>query len=171
MWLQRMSREVSISDTKDGVSRIATCTAKKGSTCKVVLNAVEEGLPTIDLKTMPVKSLGTLAKEIQIDIDLPQKEGDSSIFSFTPTAGDFTGKELYLWIYKAINRPGTRLYGKTQLKIYRFIAGDKPTNWQKMGEFESTLPVESLKSGVATIKPDGTVLIPAAVQDVSPVLR
>lgn len=149
-------------------SKTATCTAFKESTCTVEVNAIKI-LPKVDVKTAPKKALGTISKDTQLDIELPQKEGSYSLFTFTPTAGDFTGKEIYFLIYRVETPPGTRLHGKTALDMYRYLSGDKPDNWVKMGEFESSLPADQLKTALATIKPDGTVSIPSAVQGDPPV--
>ncbi len=159
---------VSLSDTKNGISRTASCTASDGSQCKVVLNAILE-VPRIDLKTMKVKSLGTILNDVAFEVDLPQKENESTAFSFTPSAGDLAQKEINIVVHKVKNAPGTRLFGKTLLQMYRLAAGDKPNDWQKMLEFESTRPMEELKKAAVTIKPDGTALIPSSVEGVPPV--
>jgi hypothetical protein len=90
---------VSLSDVKNGTQRTATCTANQGAECKVRLNAVDE-TPQVDLKTLKVKPFGSITKELTSTIDLPQKEGDSTVFSFTPTAGDLATKELTVLVYK-----------------------------------------------------------------------
>jgi hypothetical protein len=159
---------VSLSDTKQGVARTATCTAMKGSKCKVRLNAIEE-LPKIDVKTAAVKDLGKISKDTTFDAQLPQKEGEFTLYKFVPTAGDFANKEIFFLIFKTVNPVGSRLHGKTALDMYRYLSGDKPGNWVKMGEFESDIPTEKLDIGVTTVKPDGTVLIPSPIQGVPPV--
>lgn len=149
---------VTIHDVKNGKARVATCTALRGSTCTARLNAIEE-VPQIDLNTLEVQALGPLTQDVTIEIDLPLKEGESTAFSFTPTAGELANKELTVVYYKEINPIGTRLYGKTLIAIYRFIEGDEPTNWQQMGEITNTGDVESFTTNTLTIQPDGTVLI------------
>ncbi|MBA3751230.1 hypothetical protein H0X06_00295 [Candidatus Dependentiae bacterium] len=159
---------VSLRDTKKGSERTASCTASEGAHCKIVLNAILE-VPRIDLKTMKVQSLGTILKDTSFEVDLPHKENESSAFSFTPSTGDLAHKEIHVVVHKVKNAPGTRLFGKTLLQMYRLVAGDKPNDWKKMLEFESSRPMEDLKKAAATIQPDGTALIPSSVEGVPPV--
>lgn len=125
---------------------VTTCTGG-GSNCSVTINAMGDTIE-LDVTKLPVKELGTISQDKVIKLALPQEENERVVYSYIPSEGELSGKKIYLTLENRPQAPGTRLAGKTVIKLYRQIEGDKVTQWIDVGEITSQakegLPVNEL---------------------------
>ena len=141
-------------DIKIGVT---TCTGG-ASTCSTTISAMGE-VVELDVAKLPVKDLGTISQDQVINLTIPANKDDKNVYSYTPSEGELTGTKIYLTLDNQPPRAGTRLAGKTVIKMYRQLEGNTPNQWIDVGEIytvqkDKTLPVNELPF---TFKKDGNL--------------
>jgi hypothetical protein len=140
---------------------VATC-GGPDSSCSAVVNAIGD-VVNIDVSTLAVTALGQIGTDKTIDIELPDTVGTQKVYSLTPTQGESMGKRIYIVLDNIAQRPGSRLAGKTVVKMYRQFEGDKKNQWIEVGKIET--PAKTLGSAPVTFKPDGTAVWTNPVTD------
>ena len=134
-------------------------TTGANSSCNITqkINAIGEAPLVLDPEKEPAKktvqSLGTIVSPNDIYYTLPAA-GETKILSFMPSKG-LMGSTLYVAFTNKLQRPGTRLAGKSVITVNRLIKGQKPNEWQLAGI------IEAEGTGTSrwdfTIEPDGTL--------------
>ncbi len=113
----------------------------------------------IDVRKLPKTSLipegKTAIEEEQFQwLPLPPK-GGIKVYSFIPSEGELADKTIYLAFDDVVSRPGSRLGGKTFIRILRQVEGDAPDKWLEAGELEGfSRPTK----WPFTLMPDGTLV-------------
>ena len=133
---------------------VASCTGE-GAACRSVVNAIGDAV-TIDVSKYPVTALGTISQDKSIDIDLPQIPGSQKVYSVKFTSGESAGKIIYIVFDNIPTKAGTRLAGKTQIKIYRRFEDQKPNAWTEIGTIEPNGIVR--EKDTVVFKADGTAV-------------
>lgn len=138
---------------------VVTC-GDEAITCTATVNAIGDAIE-IDISGLDVTDLGTIGKAETKDIVLPSTAGTQTVYKFTPTTGESANELTYIIFDNIEQRIGTRLHGKTLIKIYRRFAyelGDKKAPWIEVGKIEIAIPqLEAADTKVpVNFKPDGT---------------
>ncbi len=125
----------------------------------VVLNAIGETM-TLTIPSNQITSLGLITQEKKVTLTLPKEPGTQTAYSFTPTTGESKGQLVTIAFDNKRQRPGTRLAGKTLMRIYRRFASDPAGTWVEIGKmtYAGLLHKElagDFKADI-TLKTDGT---------------
>ena len=143
-----------ISAESNAKTAVANCGAETIK-CEAVVNAIGDQVE-IDVSKYSVIDLGTITTEKTVDILLPKSVGMQTVYSLTPTTGESKGAKIFIVFDNLKQRPGTRLFGKTLVKIYRRFATEPKTSWIEVGSIvvnQKELPKPTTQ---VTLKPDGT---------------
>ncbi len=138
---------------------VTTCGAE-ALECYAVVNAIGDPVE-IDVSQLQVTKLGSITAERKVDITLPAKVETSTAYSLSPSTGDFKVKTVNIVFENIKQRPGTRLFGKTKIGVYRRPAdAPKAEPWIEIGHIvveTKELTPEEAKTQV-TFKADGTAV-------------
>lgn len=126
------------------------------------LNAIGD-VVHIDTSKYAVTNLGNIAEEKLVTLALPEKQGDKVLYSFTPSTGEFAGKQVFAAFDYLVSRPGTKIAGKIVVMLYRSLEGAKATEWTEI----ATITLKPKDAGIKAkdlklepidvmLKPDGT---------------
>ena len=91
----------------------------------------------INPTTEKVTSFGTITQEVTKKLNLPDKIGGHTLYSYVPKEGELSGTTTYLALrLNEKGRPGSRLSGMHSVELFRLIAGQDPKKgWDRMAEF------------------------------------
>ena len=137
--------------------------AGAGSVCQqdIRVNAIGDKI-TLAVAEKDIVNLGLLNSNRTIEVILPKNSGTQSAYRFVPSAGESAGEIVTVLFQNSIIRPGTRLAGKGQIKVYRRFSNDKAATWTEIGNIVFSTPVSSLTDAERTIqvtlKQDGTAV-------------
>lgn len=92
---------------------------------------------TINPTTEKVTSFGTITQEVTKKLNLPDKIGGHTLYSYVPKEGELSKTTIYLAVrLNEKGRPGSRLSGMYSVELFRLIAGqDSTKGWDRMAEF------------------------------------
>jgi len=139
-------------DSKTTKTAVVDC-AGAASACTAVVNAVGDVI-SYDVTGETPKFLGKISQEKKISVDFPQVPGTKTLYSLVPGTGESQGKLIYVLFDNVIQRPGSKDFGKTVIKIYRQFTGEPATQWTEVGMLVT--PTTAIPGEEITIQPDGT---------------
>lgn len=145
-------------------SKTAVQPCGKEAVCDQVVNAIGDPI-TIEIPSDKIVSLDKdmkLTEERTFKVELPKEPGTQKAYSFTPTTGESKGQIVMVVFDNIQHKPGTRLFGKSQVKVYRRFADDPKSTWYELGKIEYAGLLNKDVSGPLTaditVKTDGTAV-------------
>ena len=154
-----MSSPLAVFADKGNKTVVVNC-GDEALDCSGVINAIGDPM-IIDTQAIGITDLGIIkgAADEKQEIVVPATEGSRTVYSLTPTAGESANEKINIVFDNIEQRPGTRLYGKTLIRVYRRFAKEAdPAPWIEVGKIEvDTKKLAAAESIISvSIKPDGT---------------
>ena len=108
------------------------------------------------------KSLGVITADQSVNVDIPKELGTQTAYSFIPSTGESKGKVIDIVFANKTQKPGTRLFGKSVVKIYRRFSTDPKDSMTEIGTITYDGMLNKLAAnefdGRITLKRDGTAV-------------
>jgi hypothetical protein len=150
---------VGANSNSEDYSKTAVLNCGAGGVCDQVVNAIGDQIK-LNIPDHKIISLGTISSEKKVEITLPKDPGMQIAYSFTPTTGESKGQVVMILFDNIQQKPGTRLFGKSVIKVYRRFTSDPRSTWYELGriQYNGLLNKEVLGKFIAqiTLKTDGT---------------
>lgn len=150
---------VGANSKSEDYSKTAVLNCGAGGVCDQVVNAIGEPIK-LNIPEYKIESLGTISSESKVEVTLPKEPGTQTAYSFTPTTGESKGQVVMIVFDNIRQKPGTRLFGKSLIRIYRRFTTDLRSTWYELGKIEYAgllnKEVEGNLTANITLKTDGT---------------
>ncbi len=144
-------------EAKEVKTAVVNCGAESVG-CSAIVNAMGDPV-MIDVSSLKITDLGTIAAEKKVDITLPTEVGTSTAYSLVPSTGESKGVETLVVFENLKQRPGSRLAGQAFIRIARHfkpIAPDSP--WIEVGRIEVQGKKVEQRMVPVTFKTDGSAI-------------
>lgn len=126
-----------------------------------VLNAIGQSAK-FTIPADKIVALGTITGDKEVTVILPKVPGTQTAYSFKPTSGNSRNQLVTVVFDNKVQLPGTRNFGKTEIKVYRRLAQDPTIKWTEIGNILYPGSIEKDYQGTydahITVKADGTAV-------------
>ncbi len=116
--------------TDNSKNAVQPCGA--GAACEQTINAIAD----VEIFAIPrdkFTSLGTITEDRTVNVVMPKEPGTQTAYSFIPSTGESKDKVIDIVFAHKIQKPGTRLFGKSVVKIYRRFSTDPKDSMTEIG--------------------------------------
>lgn len=142
---------------KEAKTAVANCGAETVQ-CSATVNAMGDAV-MIDVTKLKITDLGTINADKKVDIALPTTVGSTTAYRFTPSTGESKDVATLVVFENVKQAPGTRLFGKTLIRISRHFEPIKEGSpWIEVGRIEIDGKEVEQKEVPVTFKPDGSAV-------------